>query len=195
MPEEINLWTEQLHDREVSPIAKKIQRSMNLVADLKLTKSNPVEQFWQQVEEMSAGMLGFADSQLHFQPMAPHLDRENAQIWFFAKKSSDLVRATGEGRRAHFIVIGRDHDFHASATGTLEQIHDPEAIDRYWSVITSAWFESGKLDPNLIMLRLSLKDASIWASANNPVVFGWQIAKASLSRDEPDIGLSTHIRF
>jgi len=165
------------------------------VVDLNLTKTDPIEQFWQQVEDATAGMLGLEDNGLHFQPMSPHADRANAQIWFFAKKSSELVTSVGQGRRAQFIVIGPDHDFHASATGTLEQIHDPEVIDRYWSVITSAWFEGGKTNPNLIMLRLSLKDASIWASANNPVVFGWQIAKASLSSAEPDIGMKAEIRF
>ena len=165
------------------------------MVDLNLTKTDPTQQFWQQLEETSAGMLGLEDDVLHFQPMSPHVDRANAHIWFFAKKSSELVTSIGQGRRAHFIVIGRNHDYHTSATGTLEQVHDPEVIDRYWSVITNAWFEGGKTDPNLIMLRLSLKDASVWASANNPVVFGWQIAKASLSSEEPDIGMKAEIRF
>ena len=166
------------------------------MVDLSLSKTNPQQQFWEQLEDSKAVMLGLmspADGCL--QPMAPLVDRETGRIWFYAKKTSKLVLAVGEGHRAQLVLIGQNQDYHACVSGTLEQIYDREVIDRFWSVVASAWFENGKDDPDLIMLRFSPHDAEIWASSTNAIVFGWEIAKANMSSSDPDIGLHERITF
>jgi general stress protein 26 len=164
------------------------------MADLDKTRSAAVEQLWDELDKVHAGMLGVEGSGQHMQPMAPQLDPEGRRIWFFSRDDSDLARAAGSGAKAHFCVIGEDHDYHACLSGALRQNRDQARIDAFWSPVVAAWFEGGKADPALTLLELELSDAAIWASSN-PIRFGWEIAKANVTEGEPDVGVRTHVRF
>ena len=163
------------------------------MADLDKARSEPEEQLWEQLDDVHAGMLGVEGSGQHMQPMAPQLDREAGTIWFYTRNDSDLAKAAGGGAKAHFCVIGKDHDYHACISGPLRQTADRAKIDQFWSPVVAAWFEGGKDDPALTMLALSMEEAAIWASSSNPITFGWEIAMANLSNDQPDVGVRTHI--
>ena len=129
------------------------------------------------------------------QPMAPNPDPDGQCLWFFAKTDSDIVRSISVGARAHFTIVGKNHDYHACMSGPIKVIKDPERIERYWSSVVETWFEGGKTDPTLTMLRISLEDAAIWVSTDNPLAFGWEIAKANLKDRTPDAGVRTRVRF
>lgn len=164
------------------------------MSDLELAKTDPKKQLFDQIDEIHAGMLGLDDSRQHMQPMAPIVDREGGRIWFFTKKDSDLLQTLAGGRRSHFVVVGDDHDYHACIAGTLSENKDPQKVEEFWSSVVAAWFE-GKDDPNMTLLEFVPQDAAIWASSGNPAVFGWEIAKANLTDDEPDVGVRTHVTF
>ena len=56
----------------------------------------------------------------------------------------------------------KDHGLFACINGTLVEETDPAVIDRYWSKQVEAWYEGGRNDPNLLMLRFDLGTAEIW---------------------------------
>lgn len=165
------------------------------MTDLKMTKENPRAQLFEVIASAKAGMLGFEGSAEPMQPMAPYTDAERGSLWFLTKKDGDLYKQLGTGRRAQFCVIGPHHDYHASLIGVLTQHQDPEQIDKMWNDIVAAWFEHGKDDPALVLLEFKLEHAAIWASVGNPLVFGWEIAKAHWRGDEPDLGIRTTVSF
>ncbi len=165
------------------------------MADLDRTSSQPTEQLWEQLDAVRAGMLGIVGSVQHPQPMAPIVERDPARIWFFAKRDSDLVGAVGDGARAHFCIVGKDHDYHACIAGQIRQSSDRDVIDRLWSPVVAAWYAQGKDDPNLSLLELIPSDAAIWASVDSAAKFGWEIAKANLVGGEPNVGARTHVTF
>ncbi|MEL6299574.1 MAG: pyridoxamine 5'-phosphate oxidase family protein [Pseudomonadota bacterium] len=164
------------------------------MVDLDRTKEEPAAQFWDEVENIPAGMLAIEGSKEHPQPMAPQLDRERGQIFFFTKKSTDLARNVGEGRRAHFTIIGRDHDYHACCSGDLRVATERDLIDEHWSATVGAWFD-GKDDPELLLLQFTPLDAAVWASTSSSVVFGWEVLKANIANTEPDVSAEAHIKF
>lgn len=165
------------------------------MADLEMAREHPEKQLWDELEDVQAGMLGVVGSGQHMQPMAPQLDPAEKSIWFFTKKDTDLARAVGSGSRAHFCVLGKNHDYHACIGGTLQENKDPAKIDEFWSSMASAWFEGGRDDPDMTLLQFRLEDASVWASSTNPISFGWEIAKANLGSGEPDVGVRNEIVF
>lgn len=159
-------------------------------------RETPVAQLWDEIDDIHAGMLGLEGGHMHMQPMAPFADPTTNTIWFFTKTDSELVRHLRPGARAHFCVIGKDHDYHACLGGVISERRDPAKIDEYWSSIVEAWYEGGKSDPKLTMLALHLDDAEVWASTGNPLKFGWEIAKANLNDNkEPDVGVHRHLTF
>lgn len=165
------------------------------MADLEQTKTNAKRQLFDEIEGATVGMLGVEGSAQHVQPMAPHVDRATGQIWFYTKRDSDLVAAVGQGKRAHLIIMSTDGDYQASCRGTLVQDYDLEARDQFWSSLVAAWFEDGKDDPNLTMLRFTPHDAAVWASSGNALTFGWEIVKANLTSAMPDTGERAHVTF
>ncbi|TPW32686.1 pyridoxamine 5'-phosphate oxidase family protein [Pararhizobium mangrovi] len=164
------------------------------MADLKLAETEPEHQLWEEIDNIHAVMLGVEGKGAQ-QPMAPELDRETKTIWFFARKSSDLVQNVGGRGRGLVAVVGKSHDYHASLSGSLEERMDPEIRDRFWNAVIEAWFEHGKEDPDLTMLALKLDEGHVWASTNSTLKFGWQIAKANAGGGEPDVGISKQLRF
>ncbi len=163
------------------------------MTDIAKTKSDPLQQLWDVLEHVHAGMLGVEESGQHMQPMAPFVEKETNSLWFYTRTDSDLVSAVRTGDRAHFCVISKDHDYHACPAGAIDEVKSREHIDKYWSAPVAAWFEGGKDDPSLTMLQLKLDDVSIWASTNSSLRFGWEIAKANLTGKEPDLGYHTQI--
>lgn len=158
-------------------------------------KTDPREQLLDQLGKSIPGILGVQGSHSHMQPMAPMLDREAGRIWFFTKRNTDLVREVGAGAHGHFCLISRSHDYHACIGGRMTPSSSREIVDRYWNPMIAAWYEQGKDDPQLILLEFRMKDAAVWASTGSSVVFGWEIAKANLTGNEPDVGHHTVVTF
>jgi general stress protein 26 len=144
------------------------------------------------LDRQSVGMLGLVGSDRHMQPMTHFLDRNHVTLWFITSSETDLARdvaAQSGGARAHHCVMTADGEFHACLAGRLDLVDDPAKLDELWSPVTGAWFEEGRDDPNIRLLRLALDEAAIWASTSSALHFGIEIARANLQRDHrPDVG-------
>lgn len=165
------------------------------MVSLSKAREEPVKQLWEEIDGVHAGMLGLSGTDMHMQPMAPFADPQANTIWFYVKKDSDLMQKLRPGARAHFCVIGKDHDYHACLSGTLTERKSKDKIDEYWSSVVDAWFEGGKEDPTLTMIALHIDDCEFWASTGNPLRFGWEIAKANLKDEAPDVGVHSKLSF
>ena len=164
------------------------------MADLKRAKETPKEQLYDVLESLKAGMLRLEGSKLHSPPMAPQLAREEGRLIFFTEKDSELSKAMTGDDTAHFTIIGEDQDYHACMCGPVTKTTSPHIVKEYWSPIVGAWFE-GPEDPRLAVLVMSLKDASVWASTDSSLKFGWEIAKAHITSSKPDVGVQNDISF
>lgn len=116
---------------------------------------------WEAMEDSPFLMVGLTGSHEHSEPMTAQLDKNaDGCFWFYTRKDNRL--APGGPAMAQFASKG--HDVFACLSGNLVVESDPEVIDRYWSAQAAAWYENGREDPNLLMLRFDLDDAEIWTS-------------------------------
>ncbi len=146
------------------------------------------QRLWDEVRKEPFGMLALVGGAAHhFQPMACYADVDHGAIWFFTKNGTDLVRDTGSGHEAMFILQSKDQEFQACIDGYLVQDYDRARLELYWSSTISAWFPEGKDDPELTMLKLQAGDARVWASKRGPLKFGFEVAKANATHTEPNI--------
>ena len=53
--------------------------------------------------------------------------------------------------------------------GSLQLDNDRRNIDRLWNRFVAAWFEGGKDDPKLALLRLDAEQAEIWLDGSSLV--------------------------
>lgn len=164
------------------------------MADIDKLKQEPKEQLFRHLDDLHAVMLGSPDPKQHMQPMAPEVDFDSGEIWFYTRKSSDLVKTLGDGTGdVHMCAV--ESDYQACLMGELSVEHDVDKVDKFWSAPVAAWFEGGKSDPDLTMLRFRPKNASIWASDRNPITFAYEIAKANAKDRTPDVGERNSVNF
>lgn len=121
--------------------------------------------FWDEFKSSPFLMLGIdGERGAATQPMTAQFEGEAAPFWFFTANDHDLVRALGQGDRAIAAYASKGHDLFASIRGRLSIDTDQSTIDRLWNPVVSQWYEGGKQDPKLVLLRLDVEDAKLWKS-------------------------------
>lgn len=117
------------------------------------------DRFWKELSESPFLMVGLENAHQHSLPMTAQLDKDaNSAFWFYTSRDNRL--APGGPAMAQF--AGKDHHLFACISGTLTEETDLSIIDAHWSNDVAAWYEGGRQDPNLLMLRFDLGDAEIW---------------------------------
>lgn len=125
-------------------------------------------QFWKELKASPFVMLGLVDARDgHTQPMAAKTEGESGPIWFFTTKDNTLVEAMADSNRAIVTYASNGHDMFASIHGTLVVDNDRATIDRLWDGHVEAWFDGGKDDPRLCLVRLDTDRAELWKGGSS----------------------------
>lgn len=75
-----------------------------------------------------------------------------------------------------------------SVAGTAEVVHDRAKVDEYWTPAVEAWFPEGREDPTVALIRVRAESAEYWATDEPGIVSAFKIAKAVVTRTQPDVG-------
>jgi general stress protein 26 len=119
--------------------------------------------FWKSLGSDMTMMLGLDGvEEGHARPMTAQFEDDRSPIWFFTTQDNGLVQALPRGDRAIATFTSKDHDLFASLHGTLSLDNDRATIDRLWNRFVAAWYEKGKDDPKLALLRLDADRAEVW---------------------------------
>jgi len=140
--------------------------------------------FWKALKSdmtMMLGLDGVEDG--HARPMTGQLDGERSPIWFFTSKDNAIVQNLGNGNRAIATFASKGHDIFATVHGTVSRDDNRATIDRLWNRYVAAWFEGGKDDPKLVLLRLDCERAEIWVDASS-LVAGIKLLLGSDPKEE-----------
>ena len=127
-------------------------------------------QFWKALKSDMTMMLGLDGVQDgHARPMTAQVEDDRGPIWFFTTRDNALVQKLGEGNRAIATFASKGHDLFATVHGRLSLDNDRAVIDRRWNRYVAAWYERGKDDPKLALVRLDAERAEIWRDASSLV--------------------------
>ena len=133
--------------------------------------SSPAEleaKFWKALgsdRTVMLGLIGVDDGQTR--PMTAQFEDDKGPIWFFASTENELVNALSDGSRAIATFSAKGNELYAAIHGTLVRDNDRAVIDRLWNPFVAAWYERGKNDPKLVLLRLDTERAQIWLNGSS----------------------------
>jgi general stress protein 26 len=132
------------------------------------------EKLWKALKSDMTVMLALAGREEgHSRPMTAQLVDEHASggpIYFFTANDTDLVRGIlEEGQRAVAHFASKGHEIFASIHGELSIDNDRAMIDRLWNRFVAAWYQGGKDDPKLALLRLDPEYAQVWLNEHSLV--------------------------
>ncbi|QOF73853.1 pyridoxamine 5'-phosphate oxidase family protein [Aminobacter sp. SR38] len=123
--------------------------------------------FWKSIRSDMTVMVSV--SGIDPRPMTAQFDGERKTIYFFTASDTELAGKLARARKATLVYAAKKHDLFATVHGTLRIDGDRSTIDRLWNRFVAAWFEKGKDDPKLRLLRFEPADAQIWLDASSLV--------------------------
>ena len=122
------------------------------------------QKFWSELEESPFVMLGFSTgADENMRPMTAKVD--GRRIWFFGSKSDDLVGQVREPKPALAAFSSKGHDFFAAIHGRLVPEKDPAMIERLWDPAVAAWYDKGRDDPEIALVRFDADRADLWEAS------------------------------
>jgi len=140
------------------------------------TEAEIKEKFWKALKSdmtMMLGLDGVEDG--HARPMTAQIDEEangkdRGPLYFFTSKDNGIVQKLGAGNdRTIATFASKGHDLFATVHGSLSIHNDRATIDRLWNRFVAAWYEGGKDDPKLTLLKLDTDSAEIWIDASSMI--------------------------
>lgn len=135
------------------------------------TQAEIKTKFWKALKSDMTVMLGLAGADdAHTRPMTANIEGDDkGPIWFFSSTESELVGKSKRARKGVMNFASKGHHVFAAVHGTLQVDNDREVIDRLWNRYVAAWYEGGKDDPKLALLRFDPSEAEIWIDASSMV--------------------------
>jgi general stress protein 26 len=126
--------------------------------------------FWKALSSDMTVMLGLEGvKEAYPRPMTAQLESQRSPIWFFTARDNALVQLLGQSDRGFATFASKGHDLFATVHGRLSIDNDRATIDRLWNRFVAAWYEKGKDDPKLVLLRFDTEHAEIWLDASSLV--------------------------
>lgn len=145
------------------------------------------DEFWARLQGINAGMLGLTED-LKLVPMSHTADREAKALWFITAQGTHLAEALqGGGRDALYIVADGGGKLFARIEGQLELSNNQAKLDQIWNAVASAWFEEGRQDPDVRLLKFSIRGAEVWTTTGG-IGFLYEVARARVTGAQPDMG-------
>lgn len=124
-----------------------------------------------------------AHQRLVSRPLALVQREFDGDVWFFTPDPSPKV----DDVRAHkwVNVSVQDDGGWVSLSGEAEIVKDPETIDAHWTTAAEAWFDQGRDDPTIALVRVDVETAEYWTSDEPRAVTLFKYAKAALTGGHP----------
>jgi general stress protein 26 len=129
------------------------------------------EKFWKALKSDMTIMVGIqSEVDGRLRPMTAQLDEDRpGPMWFFTSTDNALVQDLASDSRAIASFVAKGHDLFASVQGHLALEADRTVIDRLWNRFVAAWYEGGKDDPKLALLRLDPDRGEVWLNGSSLV--------------------------
>ena len=121
-------------------------------------------------------------------PMAVREVDDEGNLWFISSASSHKNAEIKEDESVQLIFSKPSSSQFLSLYGKASIFRDREKIKDLWTPIANAWFEEGKDDPNVTVLKVSPSTAYYWDTPNGKMITLLKVATAAVTGNTMDTG-------
>src|SRR3954463_1269136 len=126
------------------------------------------------------------DGSLVSRPLAVQQREFDGDLWFFTEDPSPKTAQIRANDQVN-VAFQAGHGW-LSISGRGSVSKDPAKIDELWTTGAEAWFEGGRADPSVALLRVHAETAEYWTSKAPMVVTLAKYAKAAVTGGGPHAG-------
>ncbi len=107
---------------------------------------------------------------LSTRPMSTQQTDSEGNLWFFSEKDSDKNEHIEVDNRVQLFYTNKSSSEFLSIYGTAEIFTDKQKIEELWTPIVKTWFQQGKDDPSITIIKVVPQDAYYWDTKHNKLV-------------------------
>ncbi len=154
------------------------------------------DELYDLIDDVGTAMLVTdRNGQLRSRPMKGKLYRDSGEIWFLTERGSGKTNEIISDKSTNLTYACPEKETYISVSGKAQIAKDAEKIDDLWGPWAKAWLQCDQDDPKVAAIRFTPHVAEFWSSPESAIVQTWELAKANLTGDEPDIGNNSKVQL
>ena len=137
-----------------------------------MSKQENIDKIQAVIKDVKFAMMSTINSKgdLHAWPMTTsETSLGGKEIWFIGDKSSDVVKDIQDNPKVGLSYATQDDKNYVSISGNAELSTDKAKLDELWSPVYNAFFEHGKEDPEVQLIKVVPHGAECWLSGSTTV--------------------------
>jgi general stress protein 26 len=160
-----------------------------------LTQQEAIEKIKELAEAIKLCMFCTNLTQQPFEtrPMSAQEVDEAGNIWFFSAVESNKNEEINNDNRVQLLFSDAGKAHFLSVYGTATVIKDREKTEELWNVFVKAWFQEGKDDPSLTLIRMRPESAYYWDTKYGKMISLLKIAASVVTGKQMDGGVEGKI--
>ncbi|MFZ4861682.1 pyridoxamine 5'-phosphate oxidase family protein [Sphingobacterium sp. Mn56C] len=124
----------------------------------------------------------------HGVPMSRQEVDETGDIWYICSAESETYKNLVQNSKISIFYSDPKSYTFLSINGTASLSRDQDRIDKYWNKMMEGWFEKGKEDPNIKLLKVTPEKAHYWDAGSNKIATLFGMLKNAITGSNEDIG-------
>jgi general stress protein 26 len=121
-------------------------------------------------------------------PMSRQEIDDEGNIWYLISSESETYENLKVDNKISLAFGDPGSYTFLSIDGIAEASRDQELIDKYWSKFVEVYFEKGKEDPTIRVLKVTPLDTHYWDTKTNKFMTLLKVASAAITGQKVDIG-------
>lgn len=109
-------------------------------------------------------------------PMSEQLVDDDGSIWFLSRKDSGKNAEIAQDPFVQLLFQADKHTGYISIYGIATTIDDQKKIDELWQPMFKVWFEKGKNDPMISLIKVEPTQGYYWDTKHGKAVAFFKIA-------------------
>ena len=126
-----------------------------------------------------------SDGHFHSRPMATSDVAFDRALYFLTNDHSGKIMDLEREPETILTYADEGKQLYIALRGESTVITDKETIKAHWLASARGWFPKGVDDPDIALIKTTIKDAEYWDAPNGKMVVLYAYAKAMLTGEKP----------
>ena len=127
-------------------------------------------------------------------PMSSNKVDDQGNIWFLSNSQSNKNQEIKHDSKVQLFYSKISDSQYLSVYGTASIYYDKASIDEAWDPIAKAWFDEGKDDPNISVIKVAPSYAYYWDTKDGKAVSFLKWTAKAMGANIDDGGIEGEIR-
>lgn len=160
-----------------------------------LHNKEAVEKIQELANEQTCHFCTFTGAyEITTRPMFTQKVEDDGSLWFFSGKSSEKNNEIKDTTKVHLLYGDPGKSNYLSVVGEATVVEDQSKIDELYTPYVKAWFQGGKDDPDICLIKITPSDAYYWDTKHGKLVSFMKIMASVVSGKTMDDGIEGNIK-